>query len=43
MGVRTWKDLPGQAQEYVHFIEKISGVPVRYISVGPERSQVIIR
>lgn len=42
-GARRWEDLPLPAQEYIRRIESISGVPVRYISVGPERSQVIIR
>ncbi|MEJ5203378.1 MAG: adenylosuccinate synthetase, partial [Anaerolineales bacterium] len=42
-GARRWEDLPRLAQEYIRRIEAISGVPVRYISVGPERSQVIVR
>lgn len=41
-GMRTWDDLPPQAQEYIYAIEKIAGVPVRMVSVGPERDQVIL-
>ncbi|NPV85600.1 MAG: adenylosuccinate synthase [Anaerolineae bacterium] len=39
--VRRWEDLPSQAQQYVHRIAQIAGVPVRMVSVGPEREQVI--
>ena len=40
---RTWGDLPDAARAYVRFIEKQSGLPVAYISVGPERSALITR
>lgn len=43
MDVTNWEDLPKNAQEYVLAIEAYCGVPVRWISVGPERSQVICR
>lgn len=41
MGVRKWDDLPLNAQNYVRFVEEISGVKVMLASVGPERSQVV--
>lgn len=41
--IREWADLPAGAREYVEAIESLAGVPVRTISVGPERSQVIRR
>lgn len=41
--VRTWEELPKQAQEYVTFIEKAIGCPITYVSVGPERDSIIIR
>ena len=41
--VRGWDDLPEAARNYILFIEKISGIPVTYISVGPERDQTIRR
>lgn len=43
MGVRQWEDLPAEARDYVLFIEEYCQTPVRYISVGPERSQLIKR
>jgi adenylosuccinate synthase len=43
MKVTRWEDLPKAAQDYVLAIEAYCGVPVRWISVGPERSQVIYR
>lgn len=39
--VRQFEELPGKAQAYVHRIEELVGVPVKYISVGPERSATI--
>ena len=41
--VRKWEDLPKNAQSYIRRIEELSGIPVTYISVGPEREQVIKR
>ena len=38
---RRWEQLPPQARAYILRIEELSGVPVRLISVGPERDQVI--
>ena len=42
-GARRFADLPRQAQEYVLALERHVGVPVRMISVGPGREQVILR
>lgn len=41
--VRKWEDLPKAAQDYVSFIEKQIGCPIKYISVGAERDSIIIR
>ena len=38
---RRWEDLPPQAQEYIRTIEKWVGVQVGWISVGPERDQMV--
>jgi adenylosuccinate synthase len=38
---RRLADLPANARRYVAFISEQVGVPVRYVSVGPARSQVI--
>ncbi|MDW8050850.1 MAG: adenylosuccinate synthase [Armatimonadota bacterium] len=39
---RTFEELPPNAQAYLRFIEKYVGVPIRLISVGPEREQTIM-
>jgi adenylosuccinate synthase len=41
--IRAWGDLPEEARHYIETIESSIGVPVTMISVGPERSQVILR
>ena len=41
--MRSWKKLPDQAKGYITRIEEITGKPVSIISIGPERSQVILR
>lgn len=38
---RAFGDLPSRAQRYVRRIEEIAGVPVTWISVGPEREQLV--
>lgn len=40
-GVRQWADLPAAARNYVRFLGEQTGVPVRTVSVGPERKQTI--
>ncbi len=40
-GARALADLPAAARNYVRRIEVLTGVPVRLISVGPERSQIV--
>jgi len=42
-GARTWEALPAAARAYVEFIEQAVGVPIAYVSVGPERSQIVVR
>ena len=42
MQITQWDDLPAEAKEYVSFIQEFIGVPVKWISVGPERNQIII-
>jgi adenylosuccinate synthase len=39
--VRRWEDLPEQARTYILRIEELSGIPVRLVSVGPERDQIV--
>jgi adenylosuccinate synthase len=40
-GIRKWSDLPQAARDYLDAIAKLSGVPVRMVSVGPEREQMV--
>lgn len=40
---RKWDDLPPAAQKYIEMIERSTGCPVKYISVGAERDRVVIR
>ena len=41
--VRQFEDLPQAAQDYVLYVEKALGVKIQYVSVGPDREQLIIR
>ncbi len=41
--VRSYDELPDNAKKYIEFIEKYLGINVYLVSVGPERSQNIIR
>ncbi len=36
--VRDFADLPPAAQEYVRRVEEVAGVPIRLVSVGPDRA-----
>ena len=38
---RSLADLPRQARAYLDRIEELVGVPVRYVSVGTRRDQII--
>ncbi len=42
-GARDFDDLPVEARRYIGFIEEHVGVPVNWVSVGPERGQVVTR
>jgi adenylosuccinate synthase len=41
--VREWADLPPQARNYVDFLAKTVGTPVRIVSVGPDRRQTLTK
>ncbi len=41
--VRTFQDLPAQAQQYVLQLEEWIGIPITWIGVGPRRDQIIQR
>lgn len=38
---RKYSDLPPRARQYVETIERLVGIPIRWISVGPEREATI--
>ena len=40
---RTWHSLPAAARAYITHLEKLAGIPVSIVSVGPDRDQTIIR
>ena len=42
-GIRRFEDLPRNAQDYVLYLEKQLECPIGYVSVGPDRDQLIIR
>jgi adenylosuccinate synthase len=39
----TYEQLPLEVKEYVGYIEKSAGLPVSMVSVGPDRTQTILR
>jgi len=41
--VRTWAGLPLAAKAYLERMTSLAGVPVRLVSVGPEREQIVNR
>ncbi len=42
-GATTFEELPQAAQEYIQFIEKYTGVPVKYIGIGADEKNTIIQ
>ena len=40
---KTWEDLPENAQKYVEFVEKVVGVPVSWVGVGPARDAMVAK
>lgn len=41
--IRRYEEFPAAFKTYVEFIETQTGVPVKIISVGPDRSETIVR
>jgi adenylosuccinate synthase len=42
-GCGSWAALPVQARDYINRISELAGVPVSYVSVGPERDNMFGR
>ena len=40
-GCRTWGALPEAARDYLERLEELAGAPVRYVSVGSGRTEII--
>ena len=41
--VRSFDDMPEELKTYINFIEEEVGVPVKIVSVGPDRTETIMR
>ncbi len=41
--IRVFSEFPANTKQYVHFLENQLGVPIKLISVGPERNAMIKR
>ena len=42
-GVKTWQELPANAQNYLRRIEALCALPIDIISTGPERDETILQ
>ncbi len=42
-GIKKFEDLPENAKRYVEFAEKAIGVPIKIVSNGPSRDDIIYR
>jgi adenylosuccinate synthase len=40
-GIREIPEIPQKLQDYINYLEKHLGVPVKYLSVGPDRVQTL--
>ncbi len=41
--INNFKDLPSASKDYIKFIEDFLEIPIKYISIGPGRKQIIIK
>jgi adenylosuccinate synthase len=42
-GMRSMDELPSALHDYIAYIERELGVPIAVVSVGPDRTQTIVR
>ena len=42
-GVTEWDELPENCRKYIEFVEKELETPIRMISTGPKRSEMLYR
>ena len=43
VGIKSFEELPTNAKEYILFLEDILNTPIKQISTGPKRNDIIIR
>ncbi len=43
IGVQAFDELPSNAKKYINRVEELSGVSVDIVSIGPKRSETIVR
>ncbi|MAQ43625.1 MAG: adenylosuccinate synthase [Candidatus Marinimicrobia bacterium] len=43
LGINSFEDLPIEAKDYILYLEGILNVPIKHISTGPKRNDIIIR
>ena len=43
VGITSFDDLPEAAREYILYLEQILNIPIKHISTGPKRNDIIIR
>tara|TARA_Y100000996_G_scaffold415598_1_gene411630 strand:- start:11897 stop:13150 length:1254 start_codon:yes stop_codon:yes gene_type:complete len=43
LGINSFEDLPIEAREYILYLEDILNVPIKHISTGPKRNDIIVR
>ncbi len=41
--VSNFESLPEQAKNFVNIIEKCVDIPIKYIGIGPNRDQILVR
>tara|TARA_Y100001970_G_C14154809_1_gene814900 strand:- start:346 stop:1599 length:1254 start_codon:yes stop_codon:yes gene_type:complete len=43
IGINSFENLPLKAQEYILYLEEVLNIPIRHISTGPKRNDIIAR
>jgi adenylosuccinate synthase len=43
VGVKTFEELPANAQKYLNRMQELCGVPIDIVSTGPDREETIVR
>ena len=42
-GIRRWKDLPNEAQQYIEALEELTQTKIALVSTSPDREDTIVR